>query len=88
MKLNACLVGQVAAHLMASNAFGKVAEDFEVAHRQIANWLAGGDEMPDWPGLEALEPVRSKSGHHAAILLPFEAAAEAAADAHAKVAVR
>ena len=85
MRVNACLVGQAAAHLMATGAVGRSGEDLARVRQQVADWLAGTREAaPDWPGIEALDPVRPKTGRHAAVLIAFEAAAAAAGEAAAR----
>jgi NifU-like protein involved in Fe-S cluster formation len=82
LEVSACALGQASAHLMASHAIGRTAGELAEAHDALAAWLAGEREDPgDWPGLEQLARARPHSGRHAAIRLPFEAAAEAASRA-------
>ena len=80
--LEACAYGQATAALMGGHAIGRSAGEVGVALAQLEIWLAGDGEVPSaWPGLEALEPARSRKGRHGAILLPFRtllAAIEAA----------
>jgi hypothetical protein len=47
----------------------------------IAAWLDGSHQAPDWPGFSALAPARSRRSRHAAILLPFRSLAAAMSDA-------
>ena len=50
------------------------------ARDALAAWLDGTRDDPGaWPGLDILAPARRLSARHGAILLPFQAAAEAAA---------
>ena len=51
-----------------------------LARDALAAWLAGTSDDPGaWPGLDSLAPARRLSARHGAILLPFQAVAEAAA---------
>jgi NifU-like protein involved in Fe-S cluster formation len=78
----ACALGQASANIMASHAIGRTPEQLAEARDAIAAWLAGGRDDPgDWPGIEQLARARPHLGRHAAIRLPFEAIAEAAARA-------
>lgn len=83
MLVRACALGQASSSLMAAHAIGKTAADFATAHKALADWLAGGQAAPDWPGLDIFEPARPHSARHASIRLAFEAAAEATAMAAA-----
>lgn len=77
--VHACALGQASASLMGAHAIGRSCGEIERAGETLAAWLAGERDDPgDWPGLDALAPARSHTSRHAAILLPFEAAAEAA----------
>jgi NifU-like protein involved in Fe-S cluster formation len=79
-EVKACALGQASAALMGANAVGRNAAELEAAHDALAAWLTGAREDPgDWPGLDALAPARGYPARHAAILLAFAAAAEAAA---------
>lgn len=79
MMVRACALGQASSSLMAAHAIGKTAADFAATQAALADWLAGGKEAPDWPGLDIFAPARPHSARHASIRLAFEAAAEAAA---------
>lgn len=76
LQVSACAVGQCAAALFAQAAVGRNASDIAAMRDAIAGWIAGG-EMPGWPGLAVLTPALAHKGRHAAILLPWEAAASA-----------
>jgi hypothetical protein len=40
----------------------------------VTRWLAGESDPPTaWPGIEALKAARTRTGRHAAIILPFRA---------------
>jgi NifU-like protein involved in Fe-S cluster formation len=79
LEVSACALGQASANLMASHAIGRTPEELAEARDALAAWLAGERETPgDWPDLDRLERALPHGGRHAAIRLPFEAAAEAA----------
>ena len=78
-EVRACALGQASAALMGAHAIGRTAGDLSEARDALAAYLAGASEDPgDWPGLEVFAHARAYSVRHAAILLPFAAAAEAA----------
>lgn len=82
IELSACALGQASANIMASHAIGRTAEELTEARDILAAWLAGERDNPGpWPGLDQLSRARPHTGRHAAIRLPFEAVAEAAARA-------
>lgn len=82
LDVSACALGQASANLMASHAIGRTPAELTEARDALAAWLAGDRGDPGkWPGLERLARARPHSGRHAAIRLPFEAAAEAALSA-------
>ena len=61
---------------------GASPRELAAARDALAAFLAGERDDPgDWPGLEALAAARGYPARHGAILLPFEAVAEAAAQA-------
>ena len=79
-EVRACALGQASAALMGAHAIGRTAGELAEARDALAAYLAGGREHPgDWPGLAVFAGARRHSARHAAILLPFAAAAEAAA---------
>ncbi|MFD1611521.1 iron-sulfur cluster assembly scaffold protein [Sphingomonas tabacisoli] len=82
LQVSACALGQASANIMASHAIGRSPEQLAEARDALTAWLAGERADPgDWPGLEQLARALPHTGRHAAIRLPFEAAAEAAARA-------
>lgn len=87
-EVKACAFGQASAALMGRHILGRTLGELAEARDALAAWLAGTRENPGaWPGLDILAPARRLSARHGAILLPFQAAAEAAARA-AQEAVR
>ena len=80
--VEACAYGQATAALMGGHAMGRSAEEVGAALTELESWLAGSGELPSaWPGLEVLEPARSRKGRHGAILLPFRTLLAAIEDA-------
>jgi NifU-like protein involved in Fe-S cluster formation len=76
--VHACAFGQASAALLQTHAPGQSGADIEAREEELAAWLSGQrSELPNWPGIEALEPARSRRGRHGAILLPFRALAAA-----------
>ena len=73
-RVEACAFGQAAAALMIAGAAGTSEADVRLALAGVEQWLKGDDAaVAAWPGLAVLDPARSRSGRHGAILLPFEA---------------
>ncbi len=78
-EVKACALGQASAALMGGHVIGRDAAALAEARDALAAYLAGGSDDPGrWPGLDAFAAARSFSARHGAILLPFQAAAEAA----------
>jgi len=78
-ELHACALGQASTALMAAHAQGRTGAEIAEARDSLRAFLKGEAEQPgDWPGLEIFAAARRHTGRHAAILLAFEAAAEAA----------
>ncbi len=77
--VSACALGQASAALLGMHVIGKSADDLAEVKMALAAFLAGSANHPgDWPGLEVFANAVPHHARHAAILLPFEAAAEAA----------
>lgn len=78
--IHACALGQASAALLAAHIVGAEHAEIAEARDRLRSYLTGEAPTPgDWPGLEAFAAARQHPGRHAAILLAFEAAAEAAA---------
>jgi len=78
-RLHACALGQASTALMAAHAKGRTGSELGAARDALRAFLSGlSDDPGNWPGLEIFSAARKHPGRHAAILLPFEAAAEAA----------
>jgi NifU-like protein involved in Fe-S cluster formation len=84
-EVRACALGQASAALMGGHAVGRTADELAAARDALAAYLAGTRADPgDWPGLTVFAAARPYRARHAAILLPFAAAAEAAATVPAR----
>jgi NifU-like protein involved in Fe-S cluster formation len=78
--LHACAVGQAAAALLAREIDGRTAADLSATAHALNRWLDDpAAPAPDWPDISVLAPVRALPTRRGAALLPFEAAAAAAA---------
>lgn len=81
-EVRACALGQAAASLMGAHGIGRTAADLATARDDLAAYLGGRRDDPGaWPGLAIFAAARAHRSRHASILLPFEAAAEAAEQA-------
>jgi NifU-like protein involved in Fe-S cluster formation len=73
-QVQACAFGQASAALVAQQASGRGRDEIVAALDQLALWLSGeSEQLPDWPGIQALAPARSRQSRHGAMLLPFRA---------------
>jgi NifU-like protein involved in Fe-S cluster formation len=80
--VKACALGQASAALMGAHAIGATAADLAAARDALAAYLRGECEHSDlWPGFSLFAEARPFAARHASIMLPFEAAAEAARQA-------
>jgi NifU-like protein involved in Fe-S cluster formation len=81
-EVSACALGQASASLMGAHAIGRAPGELAAARDAFSCWLRGERDDPgDWPGLSAFAHARPYAARHASILLAFDAAAEAAAQA-------
>jgi len=81
-EVRACALGQAAASLLGNSVIGRNAAELATARDGLAAFLRGTAETPgDWPGLDIFAPARPHKARHASILLAFDAATEAAAQA-------
>jgi NifU-like protein involved in Fe-S cluster formation len=81
-EVKACAFGQASAALLGQHILGRTPDELAEARDALAAWLDGTSDHPGgWPGLDILSPARRLSARHGAILLPFQAAAEAAVQA-------
>jgi NifU-like protein involved in Fe-S cluster formation len=77
--IRACAFGQAAAAMLHDFVQGQSAADLEGVLVALRLYLQGKSDAVDaLPGLAAFERARLHPGRHAAILLPFEAAVQAA----------
>ena len=74
MQVHACAFGQASAALLERHSYGRSHAELSDAMLEISRWLADEhDDASAWPGMEALEPARTRKARHGAILLPFRA---------------
>jgi NifU-like protein involved in Fe-S cluster formation len=79
LDVRACALGQASASLMAQHATGRSLDELLSAYAHLSGFLTEARaDSGDWPGLEIFAPAIPYRARHAAILLPFEAVAEAA----------
>ena len=77
--VRACALGQASAALLGREVLGKTGPNLTMVCRGLAAWLKRESEtLPEWPGLDIFAAARDYPARHAAICLPFEAAAAAA----------
>lgn len=81
-EVRACALGQASAALMGGHALGRSPFEINAARDALAAFLTGTRDNPgDWPGLDVFAAARAYPARHPAILLAFDAAAAAAAEA-------
>ena len=81
-EVRACALGQASASLMGARVLGRSPRELAAARAALAAFLKGEAAAPgDWPGLALFAPARPHKGRHGSILLAFQAAADAAAEA-------
>lgn len=74
MQVSACAFGQASAALVEQYSPGCTHQEISAAMLGLSHWLSTDSQPPDlWPGIAALEPARSRTARHGAILLPFKA---------------
>ena len=74
VRVTACAIGQAAAAVFLRGAVNCDLPQISRARILLEEWLADDGSLPDWPGLEVLEPARGYPARHAALLLPWKAA--------------
>lgn len=87
-EVRACALGQASAAILGGGVLGETGVSLAQAHALLVAWLKGSGPLPDalavrFPRLGLFEPARAHPARHASILLSFEAAAAAAAEAAA-----
>jgi NifU-like protein involved in Fe-S cluster formation len=88
-EVRACALGQASAAILGQAVLGETSASLQQAHDALKDWLKGGGDLPEalagFPELALFEPARAHPARHPSILLAFEAAAAAAAEAEALV---
>ncbi|MDT7935036.1 MAG: iron-sulfur cluster assembly scaffold protein [Sphingomonadaceae bacterium] len=83
-EVRACALGQASAAMLGAGVIGRTPGELAEARDALAAYLRGdGPPPPGFPDTTLFEPARPFKARHASIRLAFEAAAEAAAQAHA-----
>lgn len=80
--VRSCALGQASALLLGRHVVGQSERDMREAASALKAYLSGERDDPgDWPGLDLFASARAHRARHQAILLPFEAVADAVAKA-------
>ena len=74
LRTHACAIGQAAAQVFVSHAAGRTREEIAEARFALGQWLAGDNDLPDWPGLAVIAAAQGYPSRHGAILLAWDAA--------------
>ncbi len=84
--VRACALGQASASILGTQVLGLSPAELAAARDALAAYLRDDDAaLPaDWSALELFAPARPHKARHPSILLAFDAAAAAAADAAGK----
>lgn len=77
LRSHACAIGQASAAIFANSAEGAAIEDILETRAAVVAWLAGEEGLPQWPGFAAISAARDYPARHGAVMLPWDAAAEA-----------
>jgi NifU-like protein involved in Fe-S cluster formation len=84
-EVRACALGQASASILGRHVLGETSASLLLAHAALKDWLKGEGELPPalhrFPQLALFQPARAHPARHPSILLAFEAAAAAAAEA-------
>ena len=81
-EVKACALGQASASIMGAHAIGRNGAELARAREELAEFLSGArEELGACPPLEIFREARGHIARHPAILLPFDAVADAAAEA-------
>ncbi len=81
VRSQACAIGQAAAALFANSVVGMNVAQVLVAGEDVAAWLSGEGDLPDWPGMGTIAAARAYPARHGAVMLPWNAARQALAPA-------
>ena len=73
-----CVLCQASASVLGTHATGAAAAGLREVRESVRGLLAGRADAQPWPELAAFEPVAAHKSRHRCVLLPFDAAIEAA----------
>ena len=76
--VRACALGQASSSLLAAHIVGRSPTELSIARDSLNAWLSKDADLPEWPGIAALDRARAYPARHGSIRLAFEAAAAAA----------
>lgn len=74
VRSQACAIGQAAAAIFAQAVVGMNGAAVHDAGKALAGWLAGDEDLPDWPGISRIAAARDYPARHGAVMLPWNAA--------------
>jgi NifU-like protein involved in Fe-S cluster formation len=79
-EVRACALGQASSAIMAKHVIGSTFDELKAVRDSVSAMLqkgAAAPDLPKWPELDWLEPVRDFKSRHASTLLTFEATVQA-----------
>lgn len=79
IRSQACAIGQASAAIFAAGVVGAQPARIAQTRARVAAWLAGDGALPDWPGFATIAAARDYPARHGAVMLPWNAAAQALA---------
>ena len=87
--IHACALGQSSASILAERVIGRPGSELREVAASLRAMLVDGAPPPDgdWSALAILAPVHAHKGRHGAVMLAFEAAIDAIAQATGEEAV-
>ncbi|MFV0280146.1 MAG: iron-sulfur cluster assembly scaffold protein [Rhodoblastus sp.] len=87
-EVRACALGQASSSIMARHVIGATPAELRELRDEVRRMLKENGPPPQgkWSEIAALEPVRGYKARHASTMLTFEATAQAATEAEARLA--
>lgn len=77
LRVRACAVGQASAAIFGRHIAGMTGADLLEARSAMLLWLKEDGPLPSWPDIELIAAAKDYPGRHGAMLLPWNAAADA-----------
>ncbi len=76
--IRGCALCKASASLLAKEGRGKSRQDFEIAVKNLENYLKNNEELPDnWQSLNVFAAVKEHKSRFDCVLLPFKTVLEA-----------